>query len=172
MPEGKSKKKKPASRKAMKKAAAKKTRKKAAGKKGAKKKAAKKIAGKKSGAKAVRKRAVRRKPAAVPEKAFAVEPGPPSGSVPPVEEPASHEEAVGTVTHYYSHLGVAVVQLNTGALKTGDRVRIKGASTDFTQNVESMEYEHRHVDLASAGQSIGLLVKEHAREHDIVYLMK
>lgn len=101
-----------------------------------------------------------------------VEPGPPTGSVPPVEEPIQQEEAIGIVTHYYSHLGVGVVQVNKGSIRTGNTVHIKGNTTDVTQKVESMEYEHQHTDQAGAGQSIGLKVDDHVRQHDIVYLMK
>ena len=160
---------------------------KAAGKKTAKKKAvAKKLAGKKAAKKSAAGRSVRKitpkkkavrktKPSSdrVPSKEPAmVQPGPPPGSVPPVEEPSLLEEAIGIVTHYYSHLGVAVVQVNKGSLKTGDRIHITGHSTDFTQTVASMEYEHQHVDQASAGQSVGLKIADHTREHDIVYLVK
>jgi hypothetical protein len=106
------------------------------------------------------------------KKQLEVEPGPPSGSIPPVEEPVQQEEAIGIVTHYYSHLGVAVAQLNKGTLRTGDAVHIKGHSTDFTQTVTSLEYEHRHVDQAVAGQAVGIKVNDHAREHDILYLVK
>lgn len=153
MPKGKAKKKKPAPGKPAKKVL--------------KKKAAKKATRKKAAAKT--KRAPKQ---AIPTKSFMVEPGPPPQGIPPVEEPAQHEEALGTVTHYYSHLGVAVIQLNKGTLKTGDTIRIAGHSTDFTQPVESMEYEHQHIDQAAAGQSVGLRVKDHARQHDIVYLVK
>jgi translation elongation factor EF-G len=160
---------------------------KAAGKKTAKKKAvAKKLAVKKAMKKSAAGRSVRKitpkkkavrktKPSSdrVPSKGPAmVQPGPPPGSVPPVEEPSLLEEAIGIVTHYYSHLGVAVVQVNKGSLKTGDRIHITGHSTDFTQTVASMEYEHQHVDQASAGQSVGLKIADHTREHDIVYLVK
>jgi len=95
-----------------------------------------------------------------------------AGVVPPVEEPAPTEEAVGVVTHYYSDLGVAVVQMNKGALRTNDRIRIKGQTTDRTQVVGSIEYEHQHVDQAEAGQCVGIKVFDHARVHDIVYLVK
>ncbi len=105
-------------------------------------------------------------------KNLTVEPGPPSGSIPPVEEPTANEEAIGTVTHYYSHLGVAIVQINKGTLRRGDTIRLKGHTTDFLQQVESMEYEHQHVDAASAGQSVGIKIKDHAREHDILYRVK
>jgi hypothetical protein len=167
--------------------AKKKTAGKKTGKKTAKKKAvAKRLAGKKAAKKsaagrsarkvAPKKKAVRKtKPASdrVPSKGPAVvQPGPPPGSVPPVEEPSLLEEAIGIVTHYYSHLGVAVVQVNKGSLKTGDRIHITGHSTDITQTVASMEYEHQHVDQARAGQSVGLKITDHAREHDIVYLVK
>ena len=107
-----------------------------------------------------------------PRKPLLVEPGPPPRGIPSVEEPASNEEAIGTVVHYYSHLSVAIVQINTGKITKGDTVHVKGHSTDFVQKAESMEYEHASIDQASAGQSVGLLVKDHAREHDIVFLVK
>jgi ATPase subunit of ABC transporter with duplicated ATPase domains len=171
----KSKAKKPASRKLVRKKASKKktlkkkvTKKKTIRKKAAKKKALKKKAARKKSA----KKAARKTKPVLPQKSVMVEPGPPSGAVPPVEEPAANEEALGTVTHYYSHLGVVVIQLNKGTLKIGDTIHVKGHSTDFTQKVESMEYEHQHVDQAGAGQSVGLKVVDQAREHDIVYLVK
>jgi hypothetical protein len=177
MPKGKAKKKaarKPARKKVQKKKTVKKKviRGKAPGKKSAGKKAArKKITKKKTKKKAaLKKRPVRK--TSIPQKVVTIEPGPPPAGIPPVEEPAANEEAVGTVTHYYSHLGVAVIQVNKGVLKTGDAIRIKGHTSDFTQQAESMEYEHRHVDEASAGQSVGLKVKDQAREHDIVYIVK
>ena len=110
--------------------------------------------------------------AGVPKKDMMVAPGPPPAGIPPVEEPSANEEALGVITHYYSHLGVAVVQLNKGTLRAGSKIHVKGHSTDLTQKVESMEYEHRHVDEASAGQSVGLKVNDHVREHDIVYVVK
>ena len=75
---------------------------------------------------------------------------------------------VGKVTHYYTHLGVAVVELS-GTLKAGDKIRIKGATSDFEQTVDSMQIEKDKIEEAKKGQSIGLKVKEHARQHDVVY---
>jgi hypothetical protein len=177
---GKNKKKKPAPRKAVKRSAKKKLLKKkvAAKKKPAKKKAVakKKIVKKKAAKKAVKKKVAAKartisKKAAQP-KLIMVTPGPPSGSTPPVEEPAQNEVAVGVVTHYYSHLGVAVIQVNKGEIKVGETIHIKGHTTDITQQVDSMEYEHQHIDRAPAGRSVGLKVQDHTREHDIVYLVK
>jgi putative protease len=78
------------------------------------------------------------------------------------------EKPVGKVTHYYTHLGVAVVELED-ELKIGDVIHIKGHTSDFTQTVDSMQIEHQPIEVAKPGQAIGLKVKEHAREHDIVY---
>lgn len=174
---GKKAKKKAASRKPAKNAVKKKIIKKKVIKKRVAKKPVKKKTLKKKPAKktAKKKAAKKRMPSveqAVPLKPTTVEPGPPPRTMPPLEEPASNEEAIGTVTHYYSHLSVAVIQINKGTLKAGATIHVKGHVTDFTQPVESMEYEHQHVDLASAGQSVGLKVKDHAREHDIVFLVK
>lgn len=79
------------------------------------------------------------------------------------------EERVGTVTHYYSHLSVAVVKLDAGTLREGDTIHIKGHTSDFRQRVTSIEVDHVHVPEARPGQSFGLKVTEHAREHDVVY---
>jgi len=143
--------------------------KKAAKKKAAKKKALKKKASKKPARRTAVKKTGRQAMPLVSAIEITVEPGPPPRPLPPLEEPARNEAAIGTVTHYYGHLSVALVQINTGELKSGDTIRIKGHSTDIVQIVESMEYEHQHVDRASAGQVVGIKVKDPVREHDIVY---
>ena len=160
---------------AVKKSARKKTLKKRTTKKTVKKRTVAKTVGKKTSGKSAKKKTAARTmpPKKAPsKKPFEVKPGPPAGTPPPVEEPALNEEAIGVITHYYSHLGVAVAQLNKGSLTTGDMIHVKGHTTDFTQTVASMEYEHQHIDQAGAGQNIGLKVIDHAREHDIVYRVK
>ncbi len=77
-------------------------------------------------------------------------------------------EEVGKVTHYFTKIEVAVLDL-TGTLSVGDRIAIKGATTDIEQTVESMQIEHEEVTTAKAGDSIGLKVKERVRENDVVY---
>ncbi|RLG92830.1 MAG: translation elongation factor-like protein [Candidatus Hecatellales archaeon] len=78
------------------------------------------------------------------------------------------EEEIGRVTHYYPKIGVAVVELKS-TLKVGDKILVKGATTNFEQVVESMQIEHKNVEKAEAGQSVGLKVKERVRENDKVY---
>jgi len=78
------------------------------------------------------------------------------------------EEEVGRVTHFYPKISVAVVEM-TGTLKVGDKIRVKGSTTDFTQVVESMQIEHKNIKEAKPGDVIGLKVKERTREKDIIY---
>jgi putative protease len=75
---------------------------------------------------------------------------------------------VGHIAHFFSKISVAVVELHA-PLATGDRILVKGPSTDFEQVVESMQIEHKDIKRAEAGQSIGLKVVQHVRERDIVY---
>lgn len=88
------------------------------------------------------------------------------------EEQKTKEKApgkqIGKISHYYTNIGVAVVELRD-TLKVGDKVRIKGATTDFEQAIDSMQIEHDKIDEAKKGQSIGLKVKGHVRQHDVVY---
>ncbi|MEM4733498.1 MAG: translation elongation factor-like protein [Candidatus Bathyarchaeia archaeon] len=75
---------------------------------------------------------------------------------------------VGRVTHFFSKISVAVVEL-TAPLAVGDRILVKGPLTDFEQVVESMQIEHKNIQRAETGQSIGLKMVQHAREKDVVY---
>ena len=72
------------------------------------------------------------------------------------------ETAIGTVTHYYSHLNVAVVQL-TDRLKVGETIHICGHTTDFTQVVASMEVDHHRVVVVEPGEDVALKVVEPVR---------
>jgi len=78
------------------------------------------------------------------------------------------ERQIGQVTHYYNHIGVAVLNLDQG-LKVGDMIRVRGRHTDFTQTVESMEIEHQKVELAGPGADVALKVAQRVRDGDTVY---
>jgi len=78
------------------------------------------------------------------------------------------EKLIGKVTHYFGKIGVAVIELDD-TLKVGDEIRIVGGETDFTQTVESMEMEHKKIEEARAGDSIGLKVSQKVREGYKVY---
>lgn len=78
------------------------------------------------------------------------------------------KKLVGKVSHYFTKIGVAVVDLS-GELRVGDRISIEGPTTNFQQVVESMQIEHQNVQSAGAGQSVGLKVAQRVREKDLVY---
>jgi len=75
---------------------------------------------------------------------------------------------VGHITHFFSKIGVAVLEL-TAPLAVGDRILVKGPSTDFEQVVESMQVEHKNIQRAEAGQSVGLKTAQNVKERDMVY---
>ncbi|MEM2914510.1 MAG: translation elongation factor-like protein [Candidatus Bathyarchaeia archaeon] len=75
---------------------------------------------------------------------------------------------VGKITHFFTKISVAIVEL-TNTLSVGDVILIQGPNTNFEQKVESMQIEHKNVNVAYAGQSIGLKVKQRVRETDRVY---
>jgi translation elongation factor EF-1alpha len=78
------------------------------------------------------------------------------------------EEEIGRITHYFNHIGVAAIEL-TGNLAVGDTIHVKGHTSDWTQNIDSMQIEHTSVDSAGPGDSVGIKVDSHAHEHDVVY---
>lgn len=78
------------------------------------------------------------------------------------------EKQVGRVTHFFGKANVAAVELED-ELKVGDTIRVKGHTSDWTQEVGSMQIEHDAVEKAGPGDVIGLRVDNHAREHDIVF---
>ena len=78
------------------------------------------------------------------------------------------KKEIGKITHYFTNIGVGVIELS-GELKVGDTISIEGATTNFTQRVDSMQIENQNVESAKAGDSIGLKTKERVREGDIVH---
>ena len=81
------------------------------------------------------------------------------------------EREVGKVTHYYTNIGVAIVEV-TDTIKVGDRIHIQGATSDFEQEVTSMQIEHEQIQEAQPGQVIGLKVEQKAREGDKVFVVE
>jgi translation elongation factor EF-Tu-like GTPase len=75
---------------------------------------------------------------------------------------------VGRVSHFFARINVAVIELKD-TISVGDKIFIKGPTTDIEQTVDSMEIEHEKVKQAKAGQSVGMKVKGRVRESDTVY---
>ncbi len=78
------------------------------------------------------------------------------------------EIKVGRVVTYFAHPEAAAIELGDD-LKVGDTIHIKGHTTDFEQEVESMQIENEAVQEAKKGDSVGVKVKERVRCNDVVY---
>ncbi|MDH7598783.1 MAG: hypothetical protein QHH07_03975 [Sedimentisphaerales bacterium] len=78
------------------------------------------------------------------------------------------EQMVGQVTDFYARPVAAAIQLS-GELKVGDRIKIKGHSTDLEFVVESMQIHNAPVTQAKAGDSVGIKVPDRVRKGDLVY---
>jgi hypothetical protein len=78
------------------------------------------------------------------------------------------EIRIGTVTHFYNRISVAVLKLS-GELKVEDKILILGRTTDFVQVVTSMEIEHRKVPAVGSGMEVALKVADSVRRGDEVY---
>ena len=78
------------------------------------------------------------------------------------------EEIIGKVSDFFAQPVVAAFEL-TSALKVGDRIHIKGHTTDLELNVDSMQIENAAVQEAKAGDSIGVKLNDRVRSGDTVY---
>jgi putative protease len=79
------------------------------------------------------------------------------------------ETEVGAVTHYFDRPKVAIVKVSADSVSVGDTIHIKGAHTDLTEKVISMEVEHQKIQTAMPGDEFGLLVADRCRTGDKVY---
>ncbi len=78
------------------------------------------------------------------------------------------EEEVGKVNDFFSHPVVAGIEL-TGTLKVGDKIHLKGHTTDMEQIVDSMQIDNVNVQEARAGDSVGIKVTDRVRRGDTIY---
>jgi selenocysteine-specific translation elongation factor len=78
------------------------------------------------------------------------------------------EEIIGKVSAFFARPVVAAIEL-TAVLELGDKIRIKGHTTDLVLNVDSMQINNVPVKEAKAGDSVGVKVSERVRSGDMVY---
>ena len=81
------------------------------------------------------------------------------------------EKQIGRVSSYFSHVNVAAIELSAG-LKVGDKIHVKGHTTDFEQEVKGMQIDKEEVEKAKKGNHIGIKVPEKVRPNDRVFLIK
>ena len=79
------------------------------------------------------------------------------------------EEEVGMVVKFFAKPSVAAINVTKGSIKKGDTLMYKGHTSNFTEQVNSIEIDNQSVEEAKVGDMIGVKVKERVRENDIVY---
>ena len=80
----------------------------------------------------------------------------------------AEEKPIGKVTHYYGGIGVAIIKFNR-EMKVGETIHFKGPHTDFSQKIDSMQYDHKDIESAKKGQEVGIKAEQKVRESDEVY---
>ncbi|HEY4490007.1 MAG TPA: hypothetical protein VJC12_01990 [Candidatus Paceibacterota bacterium] len=78
------------------------------------------------------------------------------------------EKSLGKVVHWYDKIGVAVVKL-TGALKVGDKVKVKHGDKEFEDSVESMQLEHSAIESGKKGQEVAIKLSQQAKEGSEIF---
>jgi putative protease len=79
------------------------------------------------------------------------------------------ETQVAVVVKFFAKPSVAALEVINGSIKKGDMLRFKGHTTDFTEEVGSMEVDNHPIEEAKVGDLVGLKIKERVRENDKVY---
>ena len=79
------------------------------------------------------------------------------------------EEQVAVIVKFFSKPSVAALEVTDGVIKVGDVLHYKGHTTDFTDEIKSMEIDNQTVEEAKAGDLVGIKVKERVRENDKVF---
>lgn len=83
------------------------------------------------------------------------------------------DEKIGTITHYYDNIGVAVLKLSKGSLKLKDMIKlIAKDGEEYTQEVGEMQIERAVIESAKAGDIIGLKVDKEPKTNSVVLKAK
>lgn len=83
---------------------------------------------------------------------------------------AGHEgEEIGEVIGFFAIPSAAVVKIKKGTLRVGDKIWIRGHTTDLIETVSSLQVDRQPVAEAREGQEAGLKVSSRVRPNDRVY---
>jgi putative protease len=82
------------------------------------------------------------------------------------------KEEIGFVFKFFAKPSVAAINITQGELSVGDTIYIVGETTEFSQEVDSMEIDNVKVDKVAAGKGVGIKVKDRVRPNDKVYKVK
>ena len=78
------------------------------------------------------------------------------------------EKPLGTVTHWYDKIGVAVVKL-TGKLAKGDKIKVKKGDEEFETTVSSIQIDHKDVAAAKKGDDAAIKLSARAKEGSAIF---
>jgi len=81
------------------------------------------------------------------------------------------KKLVGVVTRYFAKIGVAAIMLED-TLRVGSKISVEGTTTNFEQNVASMQIDRAEIEVGEAGQEIAIKVSDRVREKDKIYLLE
>ena len=79
------------------------------------------------------------------------------------------EQEIGYVSKYFGQISVAAIEITAGKIGVGDKIHIKGHTTDTNEKIKSLQIEHNAVENAKKGDSIGIKVTEKVRRKDKVF---
>ena len=86
-----------------------------------------------------------------------------------VEEQEQVGEKIGEITHFFSKISVGIIKISEGSLKVGDKIMIKGFTSNVEQGIESMQLNHQNIQEAKVGDEIGIKVSDIVRAGDVVF---
>jgi putative protease len=75
---------------------------------------------------------------------------------------------IGVVTHFYGNISVGIVKFKKPVAR-GTKIYFRGATTDFSQTVDSMQFDHKEIALAPSGKEVGIKVKKKVRQGDEIF---
>ncbi|MBI5127492.1 translation elongation factor-like protein [Candidatus Roizmanbacteria bacterium] len=79
------------------------------------------------------------------------------------------DQKVGTVSHYYNHLGVAIIEVEA-PFSVGDTLKfVKHEEELFKQQVASIQVEHKQIVKAEKKMSVGIKVDKLVHENVEVF---
>jgi len=83
-------------------------------------------------------------------------------------------QQIGRITHFFDKIGVAVLEVTNGQVKIGDQIRIgeESQETTFTQTIESIQVDHQPVEMAKAGDEVGLKLTNPTKPNTPVFLVE
>ena len=77
-------------------------------------------------------------------------------------------EEIGQIEQFFAHPSASIITLKA-PLRVGERIYVKGHTTDFQQAVDSMQIDRQPIPEGQAGQSIAVKMAQRCRRHDVVY---